>query len=728
MKKAIPAILLAVSVLFVLPSLGQDKKKLTLKDIWASGKFFGKSVYGVRSMNDGVHYTSLDSDRGGSAINKYSYASGEKVGAIVNQSELIPSTKKEPIEIEEYHFSADESKLMIATEVDPIYRHSTKEVNYIYDIKSKSLDLLSSGKQSHATFSPNGNKVAFVRDNNLFVKDLKTNQEIQITGDGKWNFVINGASDWVYEEEFAFDKAFAWSADGNKIAYYKFNEEGVKEFQMAMYGELYPDQYKFKYPKAGEDNSKVELWCYNLSSKKNEAIKLDGAYEYIPRIKWTKNPDLLSVTLMNRHQNELNLVLVNTADGSSKTILSEKTNTYIDITDDLTFLNGDKGFVWSSEKSGYNHIYKYDLEGKNEMQLTSGNWDVTSLEGVDQKNGLVYYVSAESSPMERQLYSVSLDGSKKKLLVDKKGTNRVVFSKGFKYFLNYHTDANTPTFVSLHKANGKQARVLVDNATMKNNLSGYAISNKEFFNFTTSENVKLNGWMIKPSDFDANKKYPVLMFVYGGPGAQTVVDSWAGNYMWHQYMAQQGYIIVSVDNRGTGARGSEFKKCTYKQLGKYETMDQIEAARYLAKQSYVDGNRIGIWGWSYGGYMSSLCITKGADIFKTAVAVAPVTNWRYYDSIYTERYMQTPQENPDGYDTNSPINHVEKLEGKYMLVHGSADDNVHYQNTMEMINALVDANKQFDLFIYPDRNHGIYGGYTRLHLFTKISEFITENL
>jgi len=432
---------------------------------------------------------------------------------------------------------------------------------------------------------------------------------------------------------------------------------------------------------------------------------------------------------MNRHQNKLELILVDAKSGMETTILTEESDTYIDIHDNLTFLDDNKSFIWTSEKDGYNHIYHYDISGKLITQVTQGNWDVTEYIGFDPDASLFYYESAEESPMERHLYSIKMNGSKKKKLTEKKGHNGVVFSKGFKYFINYHSDANNPYYITLHNASGKEIRVLESNDPMKKRLKEFQLSPKEFFSFSTSEKVKLNGYMIKPPNFDPSKKYPVMMYVYGGPGAQTVEDSYGGrNYFWFQMLAQQGYIVVSVDNRGTGARGRDFKNCTYQQLGKYETMDQIEAAKWLQKQAYVDGNRIGIWGWSYGGYMSSLCITKGADVFKMAIAVAPVTNWRYYDTIYTERYMRTPQENPDGYDDNSPINHVDKLEGKYLLIHGMADDNVHFQNAVEMSESLIRANKQFDYYAYPNRNHGIYGFNARMHLYTKMTDFIQENL
>ena len=432
---------------------------------------------------------------------------------------------------------------------------------------------------------------------------------------------------------------------------------------------------------------------------------------------------------MNRHQNLLDLILVNTSDYSQNTILIETAETYIDITDNLTFLNNKKQFIWTSEKDGYNHIYLYDINGKLVNQITQGDWDVSSYEGYDEASRTIFYLSSEGSPIEKQLYAIGLDGKTKKKLTTKPGQNRAVFSKGFKYYINYHSSANTPNYVTLHDGAGIEKRVLKDNAELLKELEKFNISQQEFFTFNTNEGTNLNAWMIKPQDFDESKKYPVLMYVYGGPGAQTVKNSWGGsNFFWYQLLASKGYIIVSVDNRGTGSRGAEFKKCTYKQLGKYETIDQIASAKYLQSLSFVDSNRIGIWGWSYGGYMSSNCLFKGNEVFKMAIAVAPVTNWRYYDSIYTERYMQTPEENANGYDDNSPINHVEKLTGKFLLVHGMGDDNVHFQNAVELAEALVQADKQFGIMYYRNRSHGISGGNTRLHLYNKMTDFVLENL
>ena len=718
------SILSSLAIFFLAQCVFAQEKMIQLEDIWASRTFSPEWVWGINSMNDGVHYSSLNYGENNVYITQYSYETGDSISTIVDSKDL------DGISFSDYSFSEDEKKVLLPTETESIYRYSTRSNYYVYDRETKIAEELSEGKQRLAQFSPDASKVAFVKENNIFIKDIINNTELQVTFDGEINKIINGATDWVYEEEFAFDNGMQWNASGNKIAYYRFDEEKVPEFSMDLFTDLYPSQSQFKYPKAGETNSTIELFIYDLDSNKTTKANINTEEEfYIPRIKWTLDENVLSVQRMNRHQNQLDFILVDAKDGSSQTIFTENDAAYIDVTDNLTFLNDGKYFIWTSEKSGYNHIYLYNLKGKQVRQITKGNYDVTDFYGIDESNNTVYFASSERSPMHRDVYAIQLNGKNKKTLTNKIGTNSATFSTNYKYFINQYSNANTPYYFSLYDAKGNEVRILKDNSNLNNSLAEYALSQKEFFNFKTTEGIDLNGWMMKPHNFDETKQYPVFMYLYGGPGSQQVTDSWGGsNFLWYQMLTQQGYIVACVDNRGTGARGSEFKKCTYQQLGKLETEDQIEANRYLANLPYVDGSRIGIFGWSYGGYMSSLCLLKGADEFKMAIAVAPVTNWRYYDSIYTERYMRTPQENASGYDDNSPINHVEKLKGKYLLVHGSADDNVHYQNTMEMTNALVNANKQFDLFIYPNKNHGIYGGYTRLHLFTKMTNFIKENL
>lgn len=709
----------------------QGKKDYTLEDIFKKGTFSSRGVRGLRSMQDGKTYLSVETDPQTKLryVAKNNYNDGKLNSILYKESDLIYKGDTLPVSID---FNSDESKVLIPVGEEQIYRRSSKANYFVFDLKSKQITEVSSGgKQLFPTFSPDGNKVAFVRDNNLFIKNLISGEEQQVTKDGKNNEIINGRSDWVYEEEFSFAQAFYWSPDGQKIAYYKFNETEVPEYSMTMFEGLYPYDYRYKYPKAGEKNSVVSIHIFNLAGGKSNSVQIGSEKDqYIPRIRWTQDANTLCVLRMNRHQNKLDYLLADAQTGNSRILMTEEDKYYVDIEkEQLTFLANGKQFVNVSERDGYNHIYLYDLNGKVIKQITKGNWEVTDIYGIDQKKGLVYYQSTESSPLQRDVYSISLNGSGKRKISTLSGTNTASFSTDFSYYILSNTSAKSPLYVSLHENSGKVIRVLEDNAKTKNTYAEYQISPTEFFSFTTSEGVSLNGYMIKPANFDPSKKYPVFLYVYGGPGSQNVADAWGGaRSVWFNYLAQKGYIVACVDNRGTGFRGAEFKKMTYLNLGKYETIDQIETGKWFAKQSYVDPNRIGIWGWSYGGYMSSLCITKGADVFKLAIAVAPVTTWRFYDSIYTERYLRTPQENKAGYDDNSPINYANLLKGKFLLIHGTGDDNVHFQNSVMFSEALIRANKQFEQAYYPNKNHGISGGNTTIQLYRKMTDFVLNNL
>ncbi|MGD1840794.1 MAG: S9 family peptidase [Thermonemataceae bacterium] len=586
---------------------------------------------------------------------------------------------------------------------------------------------------SYVTFSPDGQQVAYVRDNNLFLMNLKDQQEITITKDGKLNEIINGSTDWVYEEEFGFAKAFFWSSDSKKVAYYRFDESAVKEYNMQVWDALYPTDYRFKYPKAGEENASVEIWVYDITTKNSQKMDIGSEQDiYIPRVQWTKDANLLSIRRMNRLQNQLDLLHADVRTGKATTVLTENSKAYVDVefTDDLTYLEKGKQFIHASEKSGYKHLYLYNLSGKMIRPITTGNWEVSEIAGIDEKKQLIYFTATKESPLERHLYVVPFKGGTVKKLSQVKGTHSINMSKDQQYYIDAHSTANTPPVTSLRSAkDGKLIKVLEENKAIQEKMGSYQITPKTFLTIDNKEGTALNAWMIKPADFDENKKYPVLMFVYGGPGSQQVLDSWdTFNYFWYQHLAAQGYVVACVDNRGTGGRGAAFRQATYKQLGKLETEDQIAAAEYLAGLDYVDEERMGIWGWSYGGYMAALCITKGAEVFKTAISVAPVVSWRFYDTIYTERYLQRPQDNPEGYDDNSPLNHAEKLKGNYLLVHGTGDDNVHFQNAVVLQDALIKANKQFESFYYPNKNHGIYGGNTRLHLYQLMTDFLKRKL
>ncbi len=703
-----------------------QEKQVTLEDIW-SGTFSQERLESLNSLNNGTEYIVLNQDKQSksSSIDIYDYKSGEKKGSLLNSSDL-----SELSNFQSYELSQDENMVLLATEVDQIYRRSSQGIFYIYDVKSKELKKLSENKVQEPTFSPDNSKVAYVFENNIFVKNLASGKETQVTKDGKNNEVINGVTDWVYEEEFSFVRGFDWNAEGTKLAFLRFDEIAVPEFSMDIIGkDLYPTTSTFKYPKAGEANAVVSLHMYDVASAKTSDINL-GDYKdfYIPRIKWTNNPDVLSVQVLNRHQNNLDLIFVNAKNNEAKIVLNEKDAAYVDITDNLTFL-ADNSFIWTSEKDGYNHIFHYDKSGKLLNKITKGEWEVTNYYGFNPKSKKIYYQSTENGSVNRDVYSINTDGSKKTRLSQKVGTNNADFSADFTYFINTYNSTTTPNEYTLHNAEtGKLVRKIKDNSDLKDLEKAFNFSPKELSTIEINGN-KLNMWTIKPSDFDASKKYPLLMYQYSGPGSQTVSNSYFNtNDYWYQMLADMGYIIVSVDGRGTGFKGAAFKKVTQNELGKLELEDQIAVAKKLGELDYIDSKRIGIWGWSFGGFMSTNAILKGNDVFSMAIAVAPVSSWRFYDTIYTERFMTTPQENASGYDENSPINHVDKLKGKYLLVHGSGDDNVHVQNSMRLIEALVQANKQFDWAIYPDRNHGIYGGNTRLHLYTKMTNFIKENL
>ena len=714
-------------LLFFVCVFGQQK--ITVEAIY-TGEFQAKGMDKLQSMKNTNQYTVLNSDKAtrSQKIDLFDFATLKKVATLIdtkNQYKLLGG-------IDSYTFSSDEKQILIANSTNKIYRHSFTADYFLYNLVTKELTKILEQVQEPA-FSPDGKKIAYAKDNNLFIYDIALNSNTPITTDGKKNGIINGITDWVYEEEFAFVSAFDWSKDSKKIAYIRFDESRVPEFSMSVFGKnLYPKTETFKYPKAGEKNALVSLHLYNVDSKATQKVDLSLYNDfYIPRIKWTNDANILSAKILNRHQDNLDLLFVDGTTAKTTVVLNEKDKSYIDFvdTDNLTFLK-DNSFIWTSEKDGFNHIYVYDKSGKLKNQVTKGNWEITQYYGFDEKNKTVFYQSTENGSINRDVYRIGLDGKNKTRLSQNLGTNAATFSPNFQYFINSFSSATQPTTYTLDDSKtGKQVQVIENNEALASQLLGYDLPKKEFFVLKTDNGNELNAWILKPKDFDSSKKYPVFMYQYSGPGSQQVNNEWNNHDdYWFLMLTQQGYIVTCVDGRGTGYKGADFKKATYKQLGKYEVEDQIDAAKVIGNYPYVDKSRIGIWGWSYGGFMSSNCILKGNDVFKMAIAVAPVTSWRFYDSIYTERYMRTPQENPSGYDDNSPINFVNKLKGKFLLIHGSGDDNVHVQNSMQMMGALIQANKQFDSQIYPDNNHGINGGKTRIQLYNKMTIFIKNNL
>ena len=717
-------ICLSLSALAPIQTAAQSKE-ITLEDIWLKGTFSSASVPGFNVLNDGKRYVKTEKN---GDIKIYALNNNIELGTLLQASDLVFDGKQ--VQFTEFKFSSDEKKLLILTEPEPIYRRSILYITYVYDIATKKLNQLETEKVLHPDFSPDAQKVAYVKDNNLYIKDLNSGQVQTVTSDGAKNKLINGNCDWVYEEEFSFTQAYQWSPRGNYIAYYKFDESQVKEYTMFFdEGKEYPTEYRYKYPKAGEDNSIVSIHIFDVNNNRNTTVDIGPEKDqYIPRIKWTNKDNELAVTRLNRHQNHLELLLAQANTGSSTVIYEEKNKYYIDITDNLTFLPDNQSFLITSEQDGYNHLYRRNWV-KNELsQLTHGVNEVKEVLGVNTRNGQIFYTITENV-VNTGFYVIDLKKKTPKLLSTQKGTHAITPCNGFNYFVDHYSSGQqVPTF-KLIDAKGKVVRVLEENKKLEERLKEYQLGSTEFITIPNRDGVQLNAYMIKPANFDASKKYPVLLYQYSGPGSQQVLNKFPlDNYWWHQLLAQKGYIVVVADGTGTGGRGEAFKKKTYLQLGKLESEDQIDVASYLGKQSYVDAGRIGIWGWSFGGFMSTICILKAPQTFKAAIAVAPVTNWLLYDNIYTERFMRKPSENETGYDDNAPLGMARNLEGKYLLIHGMADDNVHLQNATELSKALVEANKNFDAFYYTNKNHSIYGGNTRYNLYVKMTNFILNNL
>ena len=705
--------------------IGAQDLSLDLGELM-DGKYDPNRLEAIRSMRNGEYYTVLEEDKtlNTNSLVSYAYSNALERKVLID-SNRFPEKNK----FSGYTFSNDEQKILLETLTDNIYRRSKQAIYWIYDIKTNSLEKLFDQKVQEPLFSPDGSKVAYVYRRNLFIKNLELNIVKQITYDGDYQ-TINGITDWVYEEEFGFVRAFDWSQDSNQIVYMRFDESNVPIFSMDVYGnQTYPFPYMFRYPKAGEENSKIELIIYNTSSQTKETIDFENETPYyIPRIQFIGGRHSLIIQTLNRHQNKLKLWRWNTKKKNLQLLLTEIDEAYVSINDDLKFIE-DEGFLWTSEKDGYRHIYHFDKDGKLINQVTQGDWEVTTIYNYNPKSKEIYFQSVEGSSIERGIYAIDISGRGKRKLQPTQGFNGATFSTNNSYYIHSYSDELTPPIYTLYETRkNRPIRQLMNNKSLIEKLESYNFSEKEFSTIQINGS-ELNMWMIKPADFDANKKYPLLMFQYSGPGSQQVSNRWGDSRtLWHKDLANQGFIIACVDGTGTGFKGSKFKKSTYLNLVKYESLDQIAAAKTLGELPYVDHNRIGIWGWSFGGHMATHCLLTGNDIFSFAIAVAPVTNWRFYDTIYTERFMRTPQENPEGYDLNSPINYADQLKGDFLIIHGSGDDNVHVQNTMRMVEALIQADKQFEWMIYPDKNHGISGGNTRKHLYTKMTNFIFKNL
>jgi dipeptidyl-peptidase-4 len=715
-----------------------NAQQVTLQEV-ATGAYRAEGIYGIKPMLDGEHYTQISRDR--KKIVKYSFKTGKEVATIFDVSTARNITLKS---FDDYIMSPDESKILIQTETKAIYRRSYTAVHYIFNVRNNTLETLSDGgPQQVPLFSPDGNQIAFVRDNNIFlVKLLFGNSESQVTKDGKFNHVLNGIPDWVYEEEFGFNRAFDFSADGTMLAYIRFDESEVPMYSFPWYKGLkpsldeysvYPGAYEYKYPMPGVDNSKVTVHTFDIKSKVTRQMDLPlDADGYIPRIQFTDNPDVLAIMTLNRHQNRFDLYFANPRSTLCKLVVRDEAEQYIkeEAYGNMTFYP--ENFVMMSERDGYNHLYLYSAGGNLIKQITKGEFEVKNFIGWDKKTNTYYYSSNEGSPLRTAIYKIDAKGRKTKLS-SREGTNSAIFSKSMKYFINTFSNISTPPLITINDNTGKELITLVDNQRLKDKVASMTLPSKEFFSFKTSEGVELNGWMIKPANFDPNKKYPVIMHQYSGPGSQQVLDRWnigsrSDNGMFEAYMADRGFISVCVDGRGTGGRGAAFEKCTYLNLGVKEARDQVEAALYLGSLPYVDAKNIGIWGWSFGGYNTLMAMSEGTPVFKAGVAIAAPTDWRFYDTVYTERFMRTPKENMEGYEASSAMNRVNNLHGALLLMHGTADDNVHLRNASEYSEALVQADKQFDMHIYTNRNHSIRGGNTTKHLLTRVTNFFIEHL
>lgn len=726
MKKHLLLLLMLVATLV---TFGQTKK-ITIEDIWNDFKFYPRGVAGYTAMPKSDYYTVIK--RAG--IERYSFATGERVDMLLSNDDLerLSHGAVNISKVSGYEFSSDEKRMVIAVEEESIWRRSSLAFYYVYDLVNKTLTMVAdtNTKLHFAFLSEDGSKVLFARDCDLFYQDMATGKITRITSDGKENAILNGYADWVYEEELDMSSAASWSPDGTKIAFLRFDESRVKEYNFALYDNLYPTDFKYKYPKAGEDNSLVDVYIYDVAAAQLTKIDLgDNSNCYFPRVYWLPNSTDAVVLKLNRHQNQLDFIRYNTVTKAQDIIYTDKNDKWLDVTDDYYFLKDGKTMIVTSERDGFNHIYKVTLGGE-VKQLTSGKWEVNKIQYVNEAKKQIYYLSNESGVLNRDLYVVNFDGKKKALISSGDGWNQTVFSPNGNFYRNQYSNLNTLPIYTIRDAKGKELRVLNDNQNVQNTMNEYGFVKREIISFTTADGTQLNGWMMKPANFDPNKKYPVMMNCYGGPGSQQVENAYqsAQDYAFYQMLAQHGYISVCVDGRGTATRGDEFKKIIYQQMGKYEAIDQIATANWLKTLPYVDGSRIGIWGWSFGGYLSALSMFRGEGAFKMAISVAPVTNWRYYDNVYTERFMRTPQENPDGYDMNSPTTYANQLKGKYLLIHGTADDNVHFQNAMELIKGLNEAGVEYDQFFFPNKNHFILGGNTRTYLYTKLAKYILENL
>lgn len=719
--------ILSFGLLLAVPALAQQApKSLQVSDIWASRDYVANYFPGFQWHQGGKQYLEVTEE----GVKAYDTKTSQDLGILIPAADMAYNGKR--LAVGDVQITASGTQVILKTDEAPIYRRSSKARVYVLERATKKVVQIDTAQIQNFTLSPDGKRAAYAYKADVYVLDLASGKRTRITTDGQPGKILNGVLDWVYEEEFEFAQAIYWSPDSERLAFYRSDESRVPEYNLQYWRKsLYPVDYRYKYPKAGEPNSDVSVLVYDVATDKSLRAQTGavGADQYLPRVQWTESGDVLAIQRMNRLQNHWELLHCNAATGACQTILEEKDKAYVEVTNNLTYLPGNKGFVTSSERTGYRHLYLYGFDGKLQRALTSGNWEIAAVYGVDLAHSLVYFQANKVDAAHKEVYAVSLKGGAPKLLTPGPGTHEAEFSPDYSYFVHTQSTAAGAPVQTLRDASGKTVKVLEDNAALKKKLADADLPQPVFSKMKVSDSLSLECWTIQPKTLEPGRKYPVLMFCYGGPGAQTVEDQWQGpNYLWFAMLAQQGYIVVSVDNRGTGGRGAAFKKATYGRLGRLESDDQAAAARVLGKLPYVDASRIGIWGWSFGGYLTSLCLTRYPDLFKAGIAVAPVTNWRYYDSIYTERYLGLPADNTAGYDDNSPAVLASRLKSRYLIVHGTGDDNVHFQNAVQMVNGLVAANIPFESAYYPDRHHGISGGKTRLHLYTKMTDWLKGNL
>mgnify|MGYP006277534673 CR=1 FL=1 len=719
------------------PAQQQAAGELTVERIHGTGELQAESFRG-QWRSDGESWTVVEADdEGRDELWEVEAETGDRE-KLISASELVPADASEPISIYEHAFSPDGRHVLIFTDAQRVWRDRTKGHYYTFDLSTRELRPVSRkpGWQMFAKFGPDSRRVAFVREHDIFVTEIATGEERALTSSGSEE-IINGTTDWVYEEELGLRDAFRWSPDGTRIAYWQLDRSPIPPFYLVDQTKLYPELKPVHYPKAGTENSKVRVGVLELEGGSTTWFDV-GEPEYVPRMDWV-DAGTVWIQTLNRHQDRLELRLGDPADGSTRTVLAETDSAWVDVDDDLTWIDGGDRFVWSSMRDGWNHLYLYERDGTLVRKITDFAADVTAFHGIGETadgERRAWLTAAHPTPYRRSVGRVPLDDPSSVTWTAEataepgQGVHRADVAPGGGWFVDTRSSMGVAPVAELKDAAGRAVRTLVDNAELKARLDSLELGGTDFFQLSAADGATaLNAWRITPPAFDSAAAHPVLMYVYGGPGIQTVMDRWGGSrYLWHQLLARKGFVVVSVDNRGTGGRGRDFYKQVHLRLGQLETADQLAAARQLGEEPWADASRIGIWGWSYGGYMTLLTTLKGEGLVAAGASVAPVTHWKLYDTIYTERYMRTPAENPEGYRKGAPLNYASKLDAELLIVHGTGDDNVHPQNTTLMVQALEQANEQFRMRLYPNRTHAIRGATNQVNLHGMLTDFFAAEL